>query len=188
MNTYCEECKNICYDDEECNCPAIVAYREKLHQRTKVGLDKYISDLFEKMGLPKPRAIPNPLPQPVVDKFQPYDSIYELTLTIDKDDVYQLLGDFNKIVKSRMFEIKGYIACIELTQSGLPHLHALLFSSRKTIDASKIKKLYQYRYSCKKVRLPGNFYEYINKERHNATVQGYCDARNVPQIWDELIY
>lgn len=189
MEPFCEECGKVVYDDENCQCPAMVEYRAKSQQWLAAAGEYYIKQLQSLGLMPSPKVnVQQPLPQPVVDKFQPYDSIYELTLTIDKDDVLELLAYFNKVTHSAMFEIKGFIACVELTQSGLPHIHALLFSNRKHIDASKVKKLFPYRYTCKKVRLPGNFYEYINKERDNVTVQNYCTAKNIPQIWDELIY
>jgi len=138
---------------------------------------------FSQAKVKKPKIV-NDLPVEVVDKFQPYESLYELTLTIDVDDVYTLRECFNKITSSAMFEIKGYIACVELTKSGLPHIHALLFSKKKYIDGSKIKKLYKYRYECKRVRHPGNYYDYINKERDNPAVIDYCAAKGVDQLWE----
>lgn len=141
---------------------------------------------YKEAKIAKPIIVP-PLPVEVVDKFQPYQSLYELTITIDIDDVYTLRESFNKIVRSAMFEVCGYIACIELTKSGLPHIHALLFSRLQYIDGSKIKKIYKYRYQCKKVRMPGNYHDYINKERDNPVVNEYCLKKGVPQIWEELL-
>lgn len=137
--------------------------------------------LPRKQGL---RMLTQPLPAEVEDKFQPYASIYELTLTTDNDDVYELRTAFHKIVKSAMFSVKGYIACIELTKLGLPHIHALLFSNSKYIDASKIKKLYKKRYECKRVRQPENYYNYLFKEKENPLIIDYCAKKGIEQFWE----
>jgi len=126
----------------------------------------------------------SPLPEPVIDKFAPYESLYELTLTTTLDDPYELRMSLDRISKSAMFDVKGYIACIELTKNSLPHIHALLFSTRKYIDGSKIKKLYKYRYECKRVRMPKNYYDYINKESSNPIVIDYCTKKGIPQLWE----
>lgn len=125
-----------------------------------------------------------PLPESVADRWLPYDSLYELTLTTTVDEPYELRTALERIVKSAMFEVKGYIACMELTKQGLPHIHALLFCKRKYIDGSKIKKLYKYRYECKRVRMPANYYEYLKKEQDNPEIQDYCDRKGIPQIWE----
>lgn len=136
---------------------------------------------------PKPKPVEQ-LPVEVVDKFAPFDSLYELTLTTTKDDVYELRQWFNKIVRSAMYMVKGYIACIELQKNGNPHIHALLFSTNKHCDSSKIKKSlkFPYLYTMKKVRKPANYYAYINKEADNPIVKDYCVSRGVDQIWEEL--
>lgn len=124
------------------------------------------------------------LPVAIIDKFAPYESIYELTLTVPTDDAYSLRQGLLRILQSKMFEIKGFIACIELTKQGLPHIHALLFSNKKYLDSTKIKTMYEWRYELKRVRLPGNYYDYINKEKNNPTVIDYCAQKGIPQFWE----
>lgn len=164
-------------------CGNIIPINQYFCERPEC-LITFANSQAKKIKKMEPKPIINQLPQEVVDKFQPYTSLYELTLTINEDDVYTLREGFNKIVSSAMFELKGYIACIELTKAGLPHIHALLFSNKKYVDGSKIKKLYKYRYECKRVRFPGNYYNYINKERDNPLVIDYCNIKGVPQTWE----
>lgn len=126
------------------------------------------------------------LPADVEDKFKPYDSMYELTLTTTDPDPSVLIRNFLKVVNSAMFAVKGYIYCVELTKAGLPHIHAMLFCTRKYIDSSKIKKLYGYRYSCSRVKNARHYYDYIGKEKENPEVQAYCDAHHIQQIVEFL--
>lgn len=152
----------------------------------KAIVDRVIDSIYKppRAAVAPPVA---PMPEQVVDQYAPFESLYELTLTTDVDDPYELRQALSRIVKSAMFEVKGYIACIELTRAGLPHIHALLFSKRKYIDGTKIKKLYAKRYECKRVRLPGNYYAYINKEKDNPLVVDYCAKKGVQQLFEELI-
>lgn len=147
------------------------------------GIIKIVPDNYKKKE--KEEA---PLPDVVVDKFQGYESLYELTLTTTKDDPYELREWLTKIANSNMYMTIGYIYCIELTKAGLPHIHALLFSSNKYCDGTKIKKSlkYPYRYEMKRVKLPGNYYTYINKESENQLVIDYCLKKGIPQF-EELI-
>jgi len=164
------DCCNTFRDYNVCVCPSEV-FKRVVDEVFKVPV---VCELIP----------PEPLPEVIVDKFAPYESLYELTLTTTVDDPYELRMSLDKIVKSAMFEVKGYIACIELTKNSLPHIHALLFSTRKYIDGSKIKKLYKYRYECKRVRMPKNYYDYLNKEKNNPLVIDYCAKKGIPQIWE----
>lgn len=112
-----------------------------------------------------------------------HESVYELTLTSTEDDPYYLRMTLERIEKSAMFEIVHYEACIELTKAGLPHLHAILYSKRKTLDASKLKKMFKYRAELKKVRNEIAFINYIKKEDGNPIVYDYCSKKGIPQIW-----
>lgn len=148
----------------------------------------FLADIRERFAPPPPNPAhiigdPEPLPEEIHDRFEPYESIYELTLTTPDDDPYELRSALERIVKSAMFEVKGYIACLELTVKGIPHIHALLFSNRKYIDGSKIKALYTYRYECKRVRRPADYYEYLQKEDGNPLVEDYCVKKGIPQLW-----
>lgn len=109
-------------------------------------------------------------------------SIYELTLTTSKDDPKALCIAMTKIVKSKMV---GSIRCkysIELTKSGLPHIHAIIYSSKKFIDASKIKPFWQERYELKKVISEEHYLNYILKEKNNPAIIAYCAKHNLKQF------
>lgn len=111
-------------------------------------------------------------------------SIYELTLTIDKDDPYLLRDVLKRVVNSDMYEVKNWKACIELTKAGMPHIHAVLWSDRKYCDGTKIKKFYPYRYEFKRVRDVRGYLNYIKKESGNVSIQEYCNRKGIPQFWD----
>lgn len=112
-----------------------------------------------------------------------YKHLYELTLTqpADQKEPHLLLAGLKKIAESRMYSCLGYEACIELTNAGTPHIHALFFSAH-TLDGTKIKKIYPYRYEFKRVRHPEKYYEYIRKEKDNNEVIKYCEEHKVPQF------
>lgn len=119
------------------------------------------------------------------------ESMYELTLTTTKDDPYELRQYLKKIVESRMFEIVYWEACMELTQAGIPHIHAVLYSKRKYLDGSKIKApkgiAYPYRYEHKRVKMPQNYLNYIKKENGNPIIVDYCLKKGIPQFWDSNV-
>lgn len=175
--------------DDNCdNCEWCTPFMG-IHSR--VCDSNFMMMLMESIGnRPKPKKCASeedPLPQAIEDKFAPYESLYELTLTTPTDDPYELRQFLDKITKSAMFSVKAYIACIELTKAGLPHIHALLFGNAKYMDASKIKKLkFPYRYELKRVRVPGRYHEYVNKERDNPIVIDYCNKKGIPQFWEFL--
>lgn len=123
-------------------------------------------------------------PEPFDKYTGPYKSMYELTLTTDKDDPYELRQWLTKIVKSAMFKVVAFRACIELTKKGMPHIHAILYSSETFLDASKIKALkYPYRYELEKVHSYDKFFEYIKKEKNNVSMNMYCERKGIPQFW-----
>lgn len=167
------------YDICEGNCGNMIPVDQYF-----CGRPECIHDFAMKQAKLVRKEVKKELPVAIIDKFAPYESLYELTLTVPADDVYSLRQGFLRILQSKMFEIKGFIACIELTKSGLPHIHALLFSNKKYLDSSKIKTMYEWRYELKRVRLPGNYYDYINKEKNNPMVIDYCAQKGVPQTWE----
>lgn len=111
-------------------------------------------------------------------------SVYELTLTSPDDDVYYLRQSLQKIVESAMFEVKKWEACIELTKAGLPHIHAILYSSRQHLDSTKIKTKFKHLYELKRVRSLNNYLNYIKKENGNPSILAYCEKKGIPQFWD----
>lgn len=119
------------------------------------------------------------------DPIPAHKSTYELTLTTTKDDPYELRQWLKKIVSSRMFNVVKWKACFELTEAGLPHIHAILYSDNKYCDSSKIKSLkYPYRYEMKPVRQLEAYNNYILKEKDNPIVQEYCLKKGITQIFD----
>lgn len=129
---------------------------------------------------------PERLPEAFAD-FVGYKYLYECTLTVPQEQVdpKNLLEGFEKLVKSKMYACLGYIACVELTQAGSPHMH-ILFFSRTTLDGTKVKKLYQYRYQFSRVRRPENYYNYIYKERGNPLVEYYCAQYGIQQFYKSV--
>lgn len=109
--------------------------------------------------------------------------VYELTLTSDKDDIYDMRTALDKIVKSKMFDVKAFNACVELTQNHLPHIHAILWMDCKYVDVSKVKKFWPKRYEFKPVRMIDNYLNYIQKENGNPIIQEYCANKGIPQFW-----
>lgn len=153
-----------------------------------------IEDMLKEIGkrvtwVYKPKHV-DYLPDPA-EVFFPgipaHESVYELTLTTTKDDPYELRTFLKKVCKSKMFNIVYWKASIELTKARLPHIHAILYSSNKYCDATKIKALkYPYRYEFQKVRDEDAYNNYIIKEKYNVDVNMYCDQKGIPQIWDAL--
>lgn len=127
---------------------------------------------------------PDPKKQePVVEPQPDHTSYYEITLTTTKDDPYELRQWVQTIAKSKMFQCRDMPYCIELTKAGLPHIHAILCSEKKYIDATKIKSLgYPYRYSCSRVRNLEAFTNYINKEKNNISTIEYCNKKGINQF------
>lgn len=112
-----------------------------------------------------------------------WESAYEVTLTTTKDDPYELRQWIQKIAKSAMYEVIDMPYCIELTQAGLPHIHAILYSKKKFIDGTKIKKLkFPYRYECKRVKDLAAYKNYIIKEKNNPIIIEYCLKKGISQF------
>lgn len=109
---------------------------------------------------------------------------YELTLTTPEDDPYYLRTALSKIVSSNMFDVTYYKASMELTKDGKPHIHAILFTKRKYLDSSKVKKLFKYRYELKRVRDLPAYLNYIKKEFSNVSIIDYCAVKGIEQFWD----
>lgn len=116
---------------------------------------------------------------------QGVNSVYELTLTTTKDDPYEIRMYFDKIVKSKMFDVKAFKACMELQQNGNPHIHAMLWSGKKVLNSNHVKTKikYPYRFTLKFVRRQQNFYNYILKEKDSPNIIEYCLKKGIPQIW-----
>lgn len=145
-----------------------------------------IKSMLPKKRVPKPREDHHPDPEEVFYPGIPeHESVYELTLTTTKDDPYELRAFLKKVCKSKMFNIVYWKACIELTKNGMPHIHAILYSSNKYCDSTKIKALkYPYRYEFLKVRDEDAYNKYIIKEKNNVEVSMYCERKGIQQIWD----
>lgn len=131
---------------------------------------------------------PNPgAEEPEPPKPEKDGSVYELTLTSPDDDVYYLRETLSKIVASKMFDVIRWQACIELTKTGLPHIHAILYSHKKYLDGTKIKKMFRHRYELSRVRSEEKYLLYIKKEITNNIVIDYCAKKGIPQIWTSVI-
>ena len=180
-----------------CNCPECSVWVCLIEQSFCCGNCEYIDRRSQKeieMGAFSPKWKPK---QRVIQAYEPdpeevffpgipeHESVYELTLTTTKDDPYELRAFLKKVCKSKMFNIVYWKASIELTKAGLPHIHAILYSSNKYCDATKIKALkYPYRYEFIKVRDENAYNNYIIKEKYNVDINMYCERKGIPQIWD----
>lgn len=106
--------------------------------------------------------------------------MYELTLTqpdtLPKDP-YDLLSALTKIVQSKMHQVIDYLAIIELTKSGTPHLHAVLVT-QCYINKSKIS--YPYRFSLSSVKSISAWINYLLKDNFSSDIISYCQAKGIP--------
>lgn len=131
----------------------------------------------------KAERVPELPAPPVILPVPPHESVYELTLTTNVDDVYALKEAFQKISNSNMFEVAMSYACVELTKEGLPHIHAVLYSNKKYLDATKVKQFWKLRYELKRVRKIDNYLNYIKKEDGNPIIVDYCARKGIDQFW-----
>lgn len=115
-------------------------------------------------------------------------SVYEFTLTTTKDDPYELRQFLTKFTQSAMYAVVAWKACLELTNAGLPHIHAIIYSRNKYCDATKVKKLgFPYRYELKRVRDLVAYNNYLLKEKDNPAIIAYCENKGIPQFWSDGI-
>lgn len=126
------------------------------------------------------------VPASLVDEFAGVKCVYELTLTIPPNAMtpVELYGWLDRIATSRTQSCVGYVACMELTKAGIPHIHAMLFTS-KYVDKSKVT--YPHRFEFKKVRSVENYLIYIQKCLDDPDIQAYCQQHGVPQYKKQLI-
>lgn len=114
-------------------------------------------------------------------------SMYELTLTTDKDDPYELRQYLDKVIKSKMYEVKRWEAVIELQKNGNPHIHAVLYTDRDFLDTSKLKAKkgigFPYRATFEKVRKPTNYLKYMKKDFTDNITSNYCLKKGIPHFW-----
>lgn len=166
---------NMC---DQCFDESIVAERKKTNVMID-GLEKesgFLSDLKSAVTVEEFDEIKD---------VQGVNSVYELTLTTTKDDPYELRMYFDKICKSKMFDVKAFKACVELQQNGNPHIHAMLWSGKKVLNSNHIKAKikFPYRFSLAFVRRQQNFYDYILKEKDSPIIIEYCRKKGIPHQW-----
>lgn len=121
----------------------------------------------------------NPVPEPFSIESCSY---YELTLTIPTaQDHAELFTGLRRLLSSKMVGMLSFEACLELTKKGVPHIHALIYSEKRYINASKLK--YPHRFSCSAVRSVPQFRAYIYKYRGREDIARYCELFNLPQFF-----
>lgn len=143
---------------------------------------------YRKVKFAEPERAPGVLP-PKAEMPPGAVSAYELTLTTVGDHPNELRDYLAKVIKSTVFDVVDWEACIELTEAGLPHIHAILYSRKKYVDASKIKApkgpiKFPWRYELARVKNLDNYLNYIHKENGNPVIKAYCEKHNIPQFWD----
>lgn len=137
----------------------------------------------------KLRGVPHRFVSPeLLQRHPAHTSAYELTLTTPPTDpdVYRLRDVVKKIYESAIFDCILILACVELTKEGVPHIHALIYSNKKYLDASKLKGSpfkFPYRYTLKRVRNLDNYYNYIHKEYDTVSIKDYCLGKGIPQFF-----
>lgn len=154
--------------------------------------DDYARNLEIQLGLRKPvRPAIEIMQVPELEGVEGVRSVYELTLTMVKDDHVELLKWFDKIRKSKMFDVKAFKACIELQENGNPHLHACLWSGKKHLNRNHVKDKIKFpnRFSLEMVRNQPKFYEYILKAQTKNIDKDidYCKQHNIPQTWSSKL-
>lgn len=108
-------------------------------------------------------------------------SKYELTLTTADVEPCKLNEAMVKIAKSKMFNLVYWEYAVELTKEGRPHIHAILYSGKRFLDATKIKSFWKERFELKKVMSEANYLLYISKEKNNPIVIDYCKKHKIEQ-------
>lgn len=148
------------------------------------------SDAHDSAILAETRALIPKVKNKVVEQVVDYpacNSMYEVTLTTTVDDPKALQTALERICASQMYAVKHVVACIELTEAKMPHIHALIYSDKKYCDGTKVKLWYPYRYEFKKVRSHDAYHAYIMKEKGNEAVINYCARRGVSQFINKKI-
>lgn len=177
-----EDSQCLCGKCRECELIIALHYETSQPELLTQWVRKYeLSKKWKKVKPEKP-----PLPVPAVRREMPpgASSAYELTLTTPEDDPYYLREALTNIVNSAMFDVHSYEACLELTEAGIPHIHAILYSKKKYLDATKIKTKFKHRYELKRVRDLTKYINYIKKEDGSPIIQEYCLKKGIPQFWD----
>lgn len=111
---------------------------------------------------------------------------YELTLTTNTDEPQELIDILHTVIEKKMFGIVKWGACFELTKSGLPHIHAILWTDNKYMDITKMKRYIPYRFELKKVRDIRAYLLYIKKEINNPIIIDYCERKGIPQFFNKF--
>lgn len=154
-------------------------------KESQVQIEKLVMDVLYKNNIRK-RPVIEAFPE--IKDIDGVESVYELTLTSTKDDPYELRQYLLKICESKMFGVKAFKACFELQENGHPHIHAMLWSSKKVLNSNhvKCKIKFPYRFSLKFVRRQLNFYNYILKEKDDPIIIEYCLRKGLQQIWSNI--
>ena len=132
---------------------------------------------------------PHPERPPLVQGIQGIKSVYELTLTTPDDDPLPLRRFLDRVVSSKMFGVLAFTACFELTKNGMPHIHAMLWSSKNLLNSNhiRVKMGYPHRFTLSKVRMETNYWDYIHKDCDNPETQAYCAKHDLEQIWGGVL-
>lgn len=190
----CMYCAQDPYDSEHATSDCVYAMAYRLYG--SVDSQSVLKAMDRKVYLKLGAKIPNYLRTSdetqikntdLVDRFKKYVQCWELTITQSPDrghDVSAMLSFLNKIAESKMYKVDDYFACIELTKEGIPHIHAILGSSLKTWDISKMRPWYDQRFECKRVRELPYYCDYIMKEANNNDVMEFCRQYNIDQFID----
>lgn len=164
------------YDNVMCHpdCHEECFQYHTLKAKSVMFTDEILSGMYpDLVRIPKP---------PIVEPEVPPRSEYELTITTTKDDPYELRMIINKIAESKMFGVNTMPYCFELQKNGMPHVHCYIYSSKKYLDASKMKKFIPYRFELKRVINSEAYINYLYKEKDNPLIIDYCLKKGIKQF------
>lgn len=109
---------------------------------------------------------------------------YKVTITSAVESPTALLESLNKVLNSASFEIRWYEGWLELTKSGLPHIH-ICCHSKKYMKAQAVLRLCKTRVDvsrCKTTLEHVNWHAYIRKDE-DTRLPAYLIKHSVCQVY-----
>lgn len=192
-------CSKIRYAKTECD--KCMEFNRMMQDKIKKEYDDYIAEFYAKINLTKKqgrkkgmdkkaekRAIKGPDNHVLAIDYMNVDidhkSVYAMTLTTSEDDPYMLRDFIIKFTNSRMYRVSAIAYSFELTKKGIPHIHAMVWSTKKYLDAKKIEQRlgFKGRYTLDKVNDEISYANYMLKDRSNQDVIDYCTKKGITQI------
>lgn len=139
--------------------------------------DDWIDAMLIQKGLKEP-----------VSPYPKHNKAYELTFTTSRDDLADLIARMTKVLNSKMLGAIHYYIGFELTENKLPHAHCLILSSKRKIEYSKLRTIFDAQnvgaLHTSPVKDIKKFHDYIRKQHGELPVINYFAEKNVPLYID----